>query len=154
MSAAVLDELVEVIRTSTTKPVQINEVDDSDVPTLCPPSAAPEMFYGLIGEIGRAAAKGTEVNPVAAMGYCMTMMSAAIGRDVYLSVGNTFHHCRLFMVHVGRTSRGRKGDAQGAGRRIRSAIDNVFEELGHHHSGGLSSREGLAGAIQDPKNED
>jgi hypothetical protein len=139
---------------TTTKPVQINEVDDTDAPTLCPPSATPEMFYGLIGEIGRAAAKGTEVNPVAAMGYCMTMLSAAIGRDVYLSVGNTFHHCRLFMVHVGRTSRGRKGDAQGAGRRIRSAIDNVFEELGHHHSGGLSSREGLAGAIQDPKGED
>jgi hypothetical protein len=154
MSAAVLDELAEVIRAATTMPVQIDEVDDTDVPTLCPPSATPEMFYGLIGEIGRAAAKGTEVNPVAAMGYCMTMLSAAIGRDVYLSVGNTFHHCRLFMVHVGRTSRGRKGDAQGAGRRIRSAIDNVFEELGHHHSGGLSSREGLAGAIQDPKGED
>ena len=158
MSAAVLDELAEVISNATIKPTpkpaQTNEADDTDVPTLCPPSATPEMFYGLIGEIGRAAAKGTEVNPVAAMGYVMTMISAAIGRDVYLSVGNTFHHCRLFMVHVGRTSRGRKGDAQGAGRRIRSAIDNVFEELGHHHSGGLSSREGLAGAIQDPKGED
>ena len=130
------------------------QADDADVPTLCPPTATPEMFYGVAGEVGRAAAKNTEVNPVAAMGYFMTMVSAAVGRDVYLSVGNTFHHCRLFMVHVGRTSRGRKGDAQGAGRRIRSEIKNVFEELGHHHSGGLSSREGLAGAIQDPKGED
>ncbi len=128
--------------------------DDADVPTLSPPTATPAMFYGLAGEVGRAAANGTEVNPVAAMGYYMTMVSAAIGRDLYLAVGNTFHHCRLFACHVGRTSRGRKGDAQGAGRRIRSAIDNVFEELGHHHSGGLSSREGLAGAIQDPKGED
>lgn len=128
--------------------------DDSDVPTLSPPSATPAMFYGLAGEVGQAAAQGTEVNPVAAMGYYMTMLSAAVGRDLYLSVGNTFHHCRLFACHVGRTSRGRKGDAQGAGKRIRSAIENVFEELGHHHSGGLSSREGLAGAIQDSKGED
>lgn len=128
--------------------------DDSDVPTLSPPSATPEMLYGLAGEVGQAAAQGTEVNPVAAMGYYMTMLSAAVGRDLYLSVGNTFHHCRLFACHVGRTSRGRKGDAQGAGKRIRSAIENVFEELGHHHSGGLSSREGLAGAIQDSNGED
>lgn len=128
--------------------------DDSDVPTLSPPSATPEMFYGLAGEVGTAAAQGTEVNPVAAMGYYMTMLSAAVGRDLYLSVGNTFHHCRLFACHVGRTSRGRKGDAQGAGKRIRSDIENVLEELGHHHSGGLSSREGLAGAIQDSKGDD
>jgi putative DNA primase/helicase len=130
------------------------QADDADVPTLSPPTATPEMFYGLAGEVGRAAAKGTEVNPVAAMGYYMTMLSAAVGRDVYLSIGNTFHHCRLFACHVGRTSRGRKGDAQGAGRRIRNAIDDVFEELGHFHSGGLSSREGLAGAIQDVKEGD
>ena len=136
------------------KSTPVDSGDDVDVPTLCPPIATPEMFYGLAGEVGRAAAESTEVNPVAAMGYLMTMVSAAVGRDVYLSVGNTFHHCRLFMVHVGRTSRGRKGDAQGAGRRIRSEIENVFEELGHHHSGGLSSREGLAGAIQDPKGDD
>ena len=128
--------------------------DDADVPTLSPPTATPEMFYGLAGEVGRAAAHGTEVNPVAATGYYMTMLSAAVGRDLYLSVGNTFHHCRLFACHVGRTSRGRKGDAQGAGRRIRSEIKDVFQQLGHHHSGGLSSREGLAGAIQDPKGED
>lgn len=128
--------------------------DDLDVPNLSPPHVTPEMFYGLCGQVGQAAAQGTEVSAVAAMGYCMTMLSAAFGRDLYLSVGNTFHHCRLFMVHVGRTSRGRKGDAQGAGRRIRSEIENVFKELGHHHSGGLSSREGLAGAIQDSKGED
>ena len=79
----------------------------------------------------------------------MVMVSAAVGRDLYLSVGNTIHHCRLFACHVGRTSRGRKGDAQGAGRRIRNAIPNDVAELGLFHSGGLSSREGLAALIQD-----
>lgn len=145
------------VPTSTSRPEEVAPTDtgdDADVPMLSPPIATPQMFYGLAGEVGLEAAQGTEVNPVAAMGYYMTMLSAAVGRDLYLSVGNTFHHCRLFMCHVGRTSRGRKGDAQGAGKRIRGAIDNVGDELGHHHSGGLSSREGLAGAIQDSKGED
>jgi hypothetical protein len=142
------------VDSKTTSLAPTERDDDLDAPALSPPRATEQMFFGLCGEVGKAAARGTEVNAVAAMGYCMTMLSAAVGRDIYLSVGNTFHHCRIFACHVGRTSRGRKGDAQGAGKRIRSEIENVFEELGHHHSGGLSSREGLAGAIQDSKGQD
>jgi hypothetical protein len=116
---------------------------------LAPPESHPKMFYGLAGEVGQAAARHTEVNPAAATLFFLTMASATVGRDVYLSVGNTFHHARLFAAHVGRTGKGRKGDAQGLGRRIRADVEDCFSELGHFHTGGLSSREGLAGAIQD-----
>lgn len=127
--------------------------NDEDAPVLTPPKPSEHMFYGIAGEVGEAAANGTEVNPVAAAGFYLTMLSAAVGRDIYLSVGNTFHHARINAVHVGRTGVGRKGDAQGLVRRVRSKVCESFD-LGRFHSGGLSSREGLAGAIQDTKGED
>jgi hypothetical protein len=127
--------------------------DDTDAPLLTPPRAIPAMFYGLVGDVAKTAATGTEVNPVAAAGFFLTVISAAVGRDIYLSVGNSFHHARIFGVHVGRTAIGRKGDAQGLGRRVRAKVCESFD-MGHFHSGGLSSREGLAGAIQDPQGED
>ena len=147
-------ELAEMVETQTVKPEpthrQVDDAQENEVfGNLAPPEAHPKMFYGLAGEIGQAAARHTEVNPAAATLFFLTMASAAIGRDVFLSVGNTFHHARLFAAHVGRTGKGRKGDAQGAGRRIRADVTDCFSELGHFHTGGLSSREGLAGAIQD-----
>ena len=151
-------ELARPIEAATIKPVPsaltVDETAELEVFTnLAPPEPTPEMFFGIAGEVGQAAAHGTEVNQVAAQLFYMTMLSAAVGRDVYLSVGNTFHHCRIFAAHVGRTGKGRKGDAQGAGKRIRQDIPDHFSELGHFHSGGLSSREGLAGAIQDNNSE-
>ena len=117
-----------------------------------------DMLYGLAGDVARAAAATTEANQYAVAAGFLTFLSAAVGRNAYLDVGNTRHHPRLFSLHVGRTSRGRKGDAMSLVRRIRSAIDerdrlnngNIGDPFcGGHHHGGLSSREGLALLIHD-----
>lgn len=110
-----------------------------------------EMLYGLAGDVGRAAASGTEANPYAvAMGY-LTMLSASVGRDTYLPIGNTWHHPRFFSLHVGRTGRGRKGDALSLPRRIRRFLNEYGGDalLGQIHDEGLSSREGLVCLIRD-----
>src|SRR5205807_2215075 len=73
--------------------------------------------------------------------------SANIGRDVYLPVGNTWHHARLSTVHVGRSGRGRKNEALSLVHRIEHEIDPLL--LGQTHYGGLSTREGLALLIHD-----
>ncbi|MCX8085608.1 MAG: YfjI family protein [Rhodocyclaceae bacterium] len=124
------------------------------------PVPDPAMLYGLAGDVARAAAATTEANSYAvALGF-LTFLSAACGRDVYLPVGNTKHHARLFMLHVGRSSRGRKGDALSLVRRIQDAIEQRWREenpvaaalgffCGQSHSGGLSTREGLALMIHD-----
>jgi len=111
------------------------------------PKADPLMLYGLAGEVGRAAAATTEANPYAVTMGFLTFLSGMVGRDVYLSVGNTWHHARLNSLHVGRTGRGRKGDALSLVHRIRHAIDQNM--LGTVHLGGLSTREGLALLIHD-----
>ena len=119
-------------------------------PNTPPPVATDTMFYGIVGEVGRAAAQDTEVNPVAAAGAFLSYLSAQVGRDVYMAVGNTFHHTRLFTCHVGRSGRGRKGDAVSLTHRIRSRIEQVHcLRHGHYHGGGLSTREGLALLIHD-----
>jgi putative DNA primase/helicase len=115
------------------------------------------MLYGLVGEVGRTAAETTEANRYAVAAGFLALLSAAVGRDAYLPVGNTKHHARLFTLHVGRTGRGRKGDALSLVHRIRLSIEEKHRDggvlidpfCGQCHSGGLSTREGLAVLIHD-----
>lgn len=124
------------------------------------PRPDPSMLYGLAGDVARAAAETTEANPYAVAAGFLSFLSAAIGRNAYLSVGNTRHHARLFALHVGRTSRGRKGDALSIVKRIRrilagkeeaasSTQDGIVAFPGQVHHGGLSTREGLALLLHD-----
>lgn len=132
------------------------EDEDEAIP-INQPRPTEAMLYGLAGDVGNTAAATTEANRYAVcMGY-LSFLSAMAGRDVYLPVGNTRHHARLFTLHVGRSSRGRKGDALSLVHRIRHAIDKREIErgtvggsvLGQVHTGGLSSREGLVMFIHD-----
>jgi phage/plasmid primase-like uncharacterized protein len=125
------------------------------------PRGTPTMLYGIFGEIGRTAADGTEANPYAACMNAMVFFSACVGREVYLSIGDEFHHARLFALHIGRSSVGRKGTALALLWRIIDAIDKqernskggvIFEDsrlLPKWHIGGLSSREGVVMALHN-----
>ncbi|MGI2323814.1 MULTISPECIES: DUF3987 domain-containing protein [unclassified Methylococcus] len=120
---------------------------DTNVP---PPKPDPAMLYGLAGDVARISAAGTEVNPVAAGACFLSFLGANVGRDLFLPVGNTWHHGRAFTLHVGRTGRGRKGDSMSLVRRIQRRMRDVHAgALGQSHSGGLSTREGLALLIHD-----
>jgi len=118
------------------------------------PQPDPACLYGLVGDVARAGSENTEANPYAIAMNFMAYMSAAIGRRAYTYIGNTRHHCRIFGLHVGRTGRGRKGDAASLVHRLDMAI-RAADEANHHsmtpqvHSGGLSTREGLALMIHD-----
>lgn len=114
------------------------------------PQPDPSCLYGLVGDVARAGSDGTETNPYAIAANFMAYLSCAIRRNPYLPVGNTWHHARLFMLHIGRSGRGRKGDALPLVFRI----DQALRELSSSHApqihrGGLSSREGLVALIHD-----
>lgn len=114
------------------------------------PQPDPACLYGLIGDVARAGSDGTETNPYAIAANFMAYLACAIGRNPYLPIGNTWHHARLFILHIGRSGRGRKGDALSLVLRI----DAALRELSHAHApqihrGGLSSREGLVALIHD-----
>lgn len=107
-------------------------------------------LYGLIGDIAYAGSDNTEANPFAIAAAAMTYLGAAVGRGPYMAVGDDWHHANLFMQHVGRSARGRKGTAKKLVLRLAEAVKAIDEHLAPQiHRGGLSTREGLALLIHD-----
>ncbi len=114
------------------------------------PQPNPACLYGLIGDVARAGSEGTETNAYAIAANFMAYLSCAIGRGVYLPIGNTWHHARLFCLHIGRSGRGRKGDALALVLRLDQALHRLNESYAPQiHRGGLSSREGLVALMHD-----
>ena len=114
------------------------------------PQPDPVCLYGLIGDVAGAGSEGTETNACAIAANFMAYLSCAVGRGVYLPIGNTRHHARLFCLHVGRSGRGRKGDAVSLVLRIDQALRAMDEAFAPQiHRGGLSSREGLVALMHD-----
>jgi hypothetical protein len=115
-----------------------------------PPQPAENCLYGLVGDVARAGSAETETNPYAIAANFMAYLSCAIGRGPYLPIGNTWHHARLFVLHIGRSGRGRKGDAVSLTIRLAQAVQQLKPEFAPQiHRGGLSSREGLVALIHD-----
>ena len=69
---------------------------------------------------------------------------------MYLPIGNTRHHPRLFCLHIGRSGRGRKGDAVSLVLRIDQSLREMNEAFAPQvHRGGLSTGEGLVALMHD-----
>lgn len=114
------------------------------------PRPDPECLYGLVGEVARAGSETTEANAYAIAAHFIAFMGCAVGRGCYMPIGNTWHHPRMFMLHVGRSGRGRKGDAVSLVARIERSLMALSPEAAPQvHRGGLSSREGLVFLIHD-----
>lgn len=114
------------------------------------PQPDPACLYGLIGDVARAGSDGTETNAYAIAANFMAYLSCAVGRGVYLPIGNTRHHARLYCLHIGRSGRGRKGDALSLVLRIDQALRAMDVAFAPQiHRGGLSSREGLVALMHD-----
>lgn len=114
------------------------------------PQADPACLYGLIGDVARAGSEGTETNAYAIAANFMAYLSCSVGRGVYLPIGNTRHHARLFCLHIGRSGRGRKGDAVSLVLRLDEVLRTMDAAFAPQvHRGGLSSREGLVALMHD-----
>lgn len=114
------------------------------------PRPDPACLYGLVGDVALAGSANTEANPFAIAAAMLAYLGAAVGRGPFMPIGDDWNHARLFMVHVGRSSRGRKGTAKKLIYRINNAVKTLDEYLVPQvHRGGLSTREGLALMIHD-----
>lgn len=114
------------------------------------PRPGPACLHGLIGRIALAGSATTEANPYAIALNALVYLSAGIGRGPYLPVGNTWHHSNLFALHIGRSGRGRKGDAASLIHRIDKAVrERGQPEAVQVWRSGLSTREGLVKLIHD-----
>ncbi len=130
-------------------PLGHSESDEGDFHRNVP-TPDPKCLHGLVGDVALAGSEGNETNAFAIALNFLTYLSCAVGRGVYLPVGNTEHHPRLFSLHVGRSGRGRKGDSLSLVLKIHETIESFDPNITPQvHRGGLSSREGLAALIHD-----
>jgi hypothetical protein len=114
------------------------------------PTSDPACLYGLVGDVARIGSEGTETNPLAIALNFIAYLSCALGRGPYIAVGNTRHHARQYCLHIGRSGRGRKGDALSIVLRIDQALRDVDASFAPTvHRGGLSTREGLIMLFHD-----
>lgn len=128
-----------------------SEPEETDDQHRNAPKPSDQCLYGLIGDLAReAAASNREVNPFAAGLAAIVALSAGLGRSCYLTIGDDWHHPRVFGLHVGRSGRGRKGTSTKLMKRLVKNLLVRHPDVGFKmHTGGLSSREGLAMMIHD-----
>lgn len=139
-------------------PPSVDEPDDAPVDRITSgdqdfltsqPQSKPAMFYGLLGDTARIASDGREISPVSAALAAMTWLSAHIGRNLIVPVGDKWHRLNLFGLHIGASAFAGKGESLALMQRIARVLDKAGAPLGTTFTGGLSTGEGLACLIHD-----
>jgi hypothetical protein len=112
------------------------------------PAMAEEAYHGLAGEIVRAITPNTESDPAGLLAMLLSVIGGVIGRGAHFKVEEDRHFCKINVVLVGETSKGRKGTAQNRINRLMRLAD-----LGWYEdciTTGLSSGEGVIHRLRDP----
>jgi hypothetical protein len=115
------------------------------------PVLAPEAYYGLAGRIVQTIEPYSEADPVALLLHVLVGAGNVIGRGLHARVEETPHPCNEFVALVGRTAKGRKGQAWSTPRRLFAAVDEQWART--RIRSGLSSGEGLIYNVRDARSE-
>jgi hypothetical protein len=127
---------------------------DDDIPIPeeeWPEPLDPAAFSGIAGDIVQAIEPETEADPAALLFTLLVMFGNAIGRNPYVRVGGSRHHSNEFVLLVGPTSLGRKGQSW-------SEVLPLFQgdngadpgwSTADHIANGLSSGPGIIYAVRD-----
>lgn len=128
-----------------------NGADLLSLPQPAKPTLAPEALQGLAGEIVKAIEPFTESDPVATLTNILAAFGNVVGPYPYFRVEHSRHYLNIFVAQVGETSKGRKGTAWSAPKKMLADIDPEWAE--NRVTGGLSSGEGLIYAVRDKRYE-
>ena len=123
---------------------------DNSLNSLFSPTPWPELsaqaYYGLAGKIVRTLEPQTESDPVALLVQLLVMTGNCIGRIPYYVVEAMRHYLNLFAIHVGKTSKARKGTSAD---HIKLLLNGVEPAWSARVMGGLSSGEGVIWQVRD-----
>lgn len=115
------------------------------------PSMAPEAFHGVAGRVVNAIEPYSEADPAAILMHVLIATGNAIGRGPHALVERAVHACNEFLVLVGDSAKGRKGQAWSTPRHLLSQVDETWASA--RVKSGLSSGEGLIYHVRDPREE-
>ncbi|ABB73368.1 putative DNA primase/helicase [Nitrosospira multiformis ATCC 25196] len=127
---------------------------------LAPPRMHEDGFPPLVHKFVEAACSNSEAHPVAVASNVLAFFCAMTGRSIFQKIGDASIHCRAFQIIVGKSGKARKGTAETTVREIFRRADEILRKRqGNNdrlriHAGGLSTGEGVAWAIRDPREAD
>lgn len=146
------------------------EEKDPDL-TRTPPKPTDEMFPGFLKGVVEHCCAHSEAVPVAVTINVLLRFAALVGPLVYLPIGDERRLLNEFVLMVGPTGLGKGSSNHGPSRLFRRVeeylaldLENQFQAgksdgisqypLLKIHTGGLSSGEGLAAALNDGEDDD
>ena len=113
-----------------------------------PEPLASEAYHGIVGQIVRMIEPETEADPAAILFQLLVAVGNMLGDSPFARVEADRHPPRMFVVQVGRTSKGRKGTSWGRVRSVIEAVDPTWAKT--RIASGLSSGEGVIYEVRDP----
>lgn len=119
--------------------------------TAFTPAMAEDAYHGLAGRIVRAIEPYSEADPVAILMHVLAAGGNLIGPGPHALVEETRHPCNEFVALVGRTSKGRKGQAWSTPRHLFTLVDQGWTTT--RIKSGLSSGEGVIYNVRDAREE-
>ena len=150
---SLLDQAEVLIHERNKECVAPDEVRNSDGPPNStrrrwPDPPPQEAFYGVAGDLVRTIDPHTEADRVAVLTQFLVGFGNLIGRNPYFEVDAARHGTNLYVVLVGKTSKGRKGTSFNQSMRTLQSIDPDWYR--DRIQGGLSTGEGLIWLVHDP----
>jgi hypothetical protein len=112
------------------------------------PKIDDRAYLGLAGEIVRTIEPHSESDPVALLIQTLVFFGSVVGPVPYYQVEADRHHCNLFVLMVGNSSKARKGTSTGRALSFFKPVDPDWADA--RIKGGLSSGEGLINEVRDP----
>jgi len=132
-----------------------------DLPApMAPPVMSMDSFPPLVWDVVDAATRASEAHPVAVAVHFISLFCCAIGRNAFQHIGDATVHARPFFLVVGKSGKARKGTSEVTAREVARLADALLRKRNGStdrlriHDGGLSSGEGVAWAIRDPRAPD
>lgn len=121
-------------------------------PTTVPPTLEDAALHGIAGELVRRIDPHTEADPAAVLITTLVLFGNLIGPSPFLSVGATRHHCNLFALVVGSTSKARKGTSVAEAMRAARMVDERWAD--ECVTSGIASGEAVIALVAESGDDD
>src|SRR5262249_21562000 len=116
-----------------------------------PPELDPAALHGPAGRYALATQPYTEAPPVGVLASVLVTFGNIVNRTPHVQGGGTVHSANEFVLLVGPTSIGRKGETMAIAMRPFLLVDGDWAAAAV--SRGFGSGESIVDAVRDPRSE-
>jgi hypothetical protein len=121
------------------------------LPPWTPPQLGAAALHGLAGRYCEFVKPYTEASTAGVLGGILVAFGSAVGKNAFIEVGATTHHPNEFVLLIGPTATGRKGDTMNVGIRV---LTLAAPDWAERIRGGFGSGEAIVEEVRDASDSD